>query len=36
MIGFNYERLKDRIYACWIGKNIGGTMHALRMHAGTA
>ena len=26
MIGFNYEGLKDRIYACWIGKNIGGTM----------
>ncbi|MGM9652362.1 MAG: ADP-ribosylglycohydrolase family protein [Eubacteriales bacterium] len=26
MIRFNYESLKDRIYACWIGKNIGGTM----------
>ena len=26
MIKFNYESLKDRIYACWLGKNIGGTM----------
>jgi len=26
MIRFNYESLKDRLYACWIGKNIGGTM----------
>lgn len=26
MLNFNYESLKDRIYACWIGKNIGGTM----------
>ena len=23
---FNRETLKDKIYACWIGKNIGGTM----------
>ena len=26
MIRFNYESLRDRIYACWVGKNIGGTM----------
>ena len=26
MIKFNRERLYDKIYACWIGKNIGGTM----------
>ena len=23
---FNRETLKDKIYACWVGKNIGGTM----------
>lgn len=22
----NYERIKDKIHACWIGKNIGGTI----------
>lgn len=22
----NYEKFKDKVYACWIGKNIGGTM----------
>ena len=22
----NFERYKDKVYACWIGKNIGGTM----------
>ena len=26
VIKFNRERLYDKIYACWIGKNIGGTM----------
>ena len=26
MIKFNNASLKDRIYACWLGKNIGGTM----------
>ena len=26
MIQFSREYLRDRIYACWIGKNIGGTM----------
>ena len=26
MITFNKEILRDRIHACWIGKNIGGTM----------
>ncbi|MGI5894195.1 MAG: ADP-ribosylglycohydrolase family protein [Candidatus Merdivicinus sp.] len=26
MISLNRETLKDKIYACWIGKNIGGTM----------
>lgn len=26
MIKLNRESLKDKIYACWIGKNIGGTM----------
>ena len=26
MITFNRETLKDKIYACWLGKNIGGTM----------
>ncbi len=23
---FNKEKLRDKIYACWIGKNIGGTI----------
>ena len=22
----SYESYKDKVYACWIGKNIGGTM----------
>ncbi len=22
----NYEEYKDKVYACWLGKNIGGTM----------
>ena len=22
----NYEQIKDKVYACWIGKNIGGTI----------
>lgn len=26
MIQWNKEELKDKIYACWIGKNIGGTL----------
>lgn len=26
MIKINDESLRDKIYACWIGKNIGGTM----------
>lgn len=26
MIQFGKEYLRDRIYACWLGKNIGGTM----------
>lgn len=26
MISLNREELKDKIHACWIGKNIGGTM----------
>ncbi|MBE7043365.1 MAG: ADP-ribosylglycohydrolase family protein [Ruminococcaceae bacterium] len=26
MIYFNKEKLRDKIYACWIGKNIGGTL----------
>lgn len=25
-IKMNYETYKDKVYACWIGKNIGGTM----------
>ena len=24
----NYQSYKDKVYACWIGKNIGGTMGA--------
>ncbi len=28
MIRFSEEYLRDRIYACWIGKNIGGTLGA--------
>ena len=24
----NYETFKDKVYACWVGKNIGGTMGA--------
>ena len=27
-LNLNYESYKDRVYACWIGKNIGGTMGA--------
>ena len=26
MIKFNRDELRDRIYACWLGKNIGGTL----------
>ena len=26
MICFNRKTLEDKIYACWVGKNIGGTM----------
>ena len=26
MIKINKAVLRDKIYACWIGKNIGGTM----------
>ena len=26
MIQFSRDFLRDRIYACWIGKNIGGTL----------
>ena len=26
MVSYNRKELWDRIYACWIGKNIGGTM----------
>lgn len=26
MIQFNQETLRDKIYACWVGKNIGGTI----------
>ena len=25
-VKYNKERLRDKIYACWIGKNIGGTI----------
>ncbi len=25
-IKLNYEKFRDHVYACWIGKNIGGTM----------
>ena len=25
-VKLNYEQLKDKVYACWIGKNIGGTI----------
>ena len=28
MIFFNRKNLEEKIYACWIGKNIGGTMGA--------
>ena len=28
MIKFNKEELKNKIWGCWIGKNIGGTMGA--------
>ena len=28
MIRFNKSALRDKIYACWLGKNIGGTMGA--------
>ncbi len=26
MIKFNRDQLKDKVYACWLGKNIGGTL----------
>ena len=26
MIRFNKDELRDKIYACWLGKNIGGTL----------
>ncbi len=26
MINFNRDELRDKIYACWLGKNIGGTI----------
>ena len=25
-VKYTKERLRDKIYACWIGKNIGGTI----------
>ena len=25
-IGLNFDSYRDKVYACWIGKNIGGTM----------
>ncbi len=28
MINFNKKELRDKIYACWLGKNIGGTIGA--------
>ena len=28
MIYLSKEELRDQIYACWIGKNIGGTLGA--------
>ena len=28
MVKFNRDTIKDKIHACWIGKNIGGTMGA--------
>lgn len=28
MMNLNKEKLRDKIYACWIGKNIGGTLGA--------
>jgi len=28
MLRFNRETLRDKIHACWMGKNIGGTMGA--------
>ena len=24
----NYQSYKDKVYACWVGKNIGGTLGA--------
>ena len=26
MITYNEAELRDKIHACWVGKNIGGTM----------
>ena len=28
MLKFNKDRLRDKIYACWVGKNMGGTLGA--------
>ncbi|MDD6483411.1 MAG: ADP-ribosylglycohydrolase family protein [Clostridiales bacterium] len=28
IVKLNKKRIKDKIYACWLGKNIGGTMGA--------
>ena len=27
-VKLNFDEYRDRVYACWIGKNIGGTMGA--------
>ena len=26
VVKYNKEKLRDKIYACWLGKNIGGTI----------
>ena len=26
MSTFNYAEMRDKVYACWMGKNIGGTL----------
>mgnify|MGYP003309530689 CR=1 FL=1 len=25
-VKYNYQTIRDKVYACWLGKNIGGTM----------
>ncbi len=33
-MNLNFNEYKDKVYACWIGKNIGGSvLHYLRYYS---